>query len=99
MEMFKRVDRRDLDYNKVSKETSLTKTPLFMCPRYDEPPGDDIDESDFPLGWKELSKLEKEDILDYEMDLYWREIIKPINWWTISTFILAFTNLLLLCYI
>ena len=70
-----------------------------MCPRYDEPPGDDIDESDFPLGWKELSKLEKEDILDYEMDLYWREIIKPINWWTISTFILAFTNLLLLCYI
>ena len=48
---------------------------------------------------KELSKLEKEDILDYEMDLYWREIIKPINWWTISTFILAFTNLLLLCYI
>ena len=70
-----------------------------MCPRYEDPVGDDINEVEPPLGWNELTKNEKLDILDYEMDLYWNQIIKPINWWTISTFVLAFSNLVLLCYI
>jgi|UniRef100_A0A6C0AUC7 hypothetical protein len=78
------------------KGNALTKTKNLMCPRYEDPVGDDINEVEPPLGWNELTKNEKLDILDYEMDLYWKELNQPINWWQISTLILAFTNMIIL---
>ena len=78
------------------KGNALTKTKSLMCPRYEDPVGDDINEVEPPLGWNELTKNEKLDILDYEMDLYWKELNQPINWWQISTLIFAFTNMIIL---
>ena len=78
--------------NKVYSRRSLADAPPLMCPRYDEPPGDDMDETEQPLGWNELTRAEKCDILDYEMDLYWNEIIPPINFWKITTYVLLFIN-------
>lgn len=43
------------------------------CPRYEDPPGDDMDECEKPPGWFQLSRAEQLDILDWEMECYWRE--------------------------
>ena len=81
------------------KENALTKTQYLMCPRYDEPPCDDMDEAEKPLGWNELSKDEKLDILDFEMDLYWKEIIPPIDWWKHIALLMIVANVCLMFYI
>ena len=96
MEFREYVKKAKAKAKSKSKENALTKTELLMCPRFEDPIGDDIDEVEPPLGWKELSRDEKLEILDYEMDLYWNQLTGPINWWKISTYLLAFSNAMLL---
>ena len=96
MEFREYVKKAKAKAKSKSKENALTKTELLMMCIRDSPIGDDIDEVEPPLGWKELSRDEKLEILDYEMDLYWNQLTGPINWWKISTYLLAFSNAMLL---
>tara|TARA_B100002052_G_scaffold292597_1_gene314411 strand:+ start:1930 stop:2205 length:276 start_codon:yes stop_codon:yes gene_type:complete len=65
----------------LKKYTDLRTAPPLYTNRYEEYDADDIDNSDTPLGWNELSDLEKKDILDFELDLYWKENSYKGNVW------------------
>lgn len=80
----------------TTKENALCKAPPLTCLRYDDPPGDDMDEVDPPPYWNELTCEEKLDILDAQMDDYWNEILPDINWWRLTAIGLAISNLVLL---
>lgn len=78
-------------------DNALASAPPLMCPRNeDDDIGDDMSEVSEPPGWSELSKEEKLDILDWQMDEYWREIEPPVNWWKVSTFFMVAVNIALI---
>ena len=72
------------NYGLLQKTKSFRDAPP-LTPRYEDPIGDDMDECEPPPYWKELTKEEKLEILDQQMDSYWEEyytnIRKNINWW------------------
>lgn len=72
--------------------TDLRTAPPLYSTRYDESDIDDIDTSDFPLGWNELSQTEKKDILDYELDLYWKENFPTGNVWRLLFYVSIMCN-------
>ena len=84
---------------KLRSSRKLANAPPLACPRYEDPIGDDMDETEQPLGWNECTREEKLDILDAEMDHYWYQIIPPVNWWRFSALVLFCTNVLLMLYI
>tara|TARA_B100001094_G_scaffold333283_1_gene410277 strand:- start:7039 stop:7350 length:312 start_codon:yes stop_codon:yes gene_type:complete len=83
------------NYGLLQKTKSFRNAPA-LTPRYEDPIGDDMDECEPPPYWKELTKEEKLEILDQQMDSYWEEyytnIRKNINWWKYSTYGLAMLN-------
>tara|TARA_B100001093_G_C26435191_1_gene845690 strand:- start:9 stop:305 length:297 start_codon:yes stop_codon:yes gene_type:complete len=78
----------------------LRTAPPLLTPRYEDPPGDDMDECETPPYWNELTKEEKTDILDYDIDQYWQEyfdsIREDINWWKYSTYFFGISSIYLL---
>lgn len=84
-------------------ELSLRNAPPLQNPRYEDPPGDDMDEADKPPYWNELSDDQKKDIMDWEMDCYWNEyfdtIYDKINWWKYIAIFNGMVSFFLLLYI
>lgn len=78
------------------KYTDLRTAPPLYTTRYEESEMDDIDKDDFPLGWNELSNIEKKEILDHELDLYWNEILSKGNIWRLLFYISIISNIYLL---
>lgn len=75
--------------------TDLRTAPPLYSNRYEESDIDDIDKSDFPLGWNELSKIEKREILDFELDLYWKENSPIGNVWRLLFYVSIMCNIYL----
>merc|ERR1712188_65572 len=78
------------NYGLLQKTKSFRNAPA-LTPRYEDPIGDDMDECEPPPYWKELTKEEKLEILDQQMDSYWEEyytnIQKNINCFNYSNLI------------
>tara|TARA_B100000029_G_scaffold509057_1_gene597389 strand:- start:3545 stop:3862 length:318 start_codon:yes stop_codon:yes gene_type:complete len=81
------------------RKTKSFRDALPLSPRFEDPLGDDMDECEPPPCWNELSKEEKLEILDQQMDSYWEEyygeIRKNINWWKYSTIFMGGMNIFL----
>tara|TARA_Y100000389_G_scaffold70584_1_gene67264 strand:- start:4105 stop:4449 length:345 start_codon:yes stop_codon:yes gene_type:complete len=84
------------DFEKI--DNKLSSAPPLSCPRKEFEYGDDISESSDPPGWNELTQAEKLDILDWEMDCYWDEIVEPINWWQYLCYFLLMSNFMYLIF-
>lgn len=78
----------------LKRYTNLrTAPPLYTQRNETDCDVDDIDNSDAPLGWNELTNLEKKDILDYELDLYWRKNSNKGNVWRLLFYVSVLINL------
>lgn len=77
------IKKNRLEENKMIMKGALE------CPRYEELPGDDMDEVEPPPGWNALSDSEKKDILDSDMDYYWLGDSYPLTWnnWVSVSFV------------